>query len=267
MAKHRDSHQQGGFRTKKHLGQHFLIDPSIIDRIVNVIGIKKTDAIVEIGPGAGAITSPILERAKHVYAIEVDKEAVTLLKFKHCSCDHLTIIHENILKIDFSAISSVEKIRVVGNLPYNLSSPIIFHLLNQINMISDAHIMVQKEVAERVVSEPGSKAYGRLSLGVQLRCNAEKLFDIEPEAFQPPPKVQSSIVRLTPKPTNEIVVDAKKFEGVVKQAFMHRRKKLSSNFKGTLDKSAFETIGIDPSHRAETLSLEQYIALTKLIDA
>ncbi len=249
-------------RARKRFGQNFLHDRGIIDRIVRAIGPHCDDRLVEIGPGLGALTRPLLAAAGRLEVVELDRDLIPKLQ-AGCAGEGDLIIHSaDALKFDFCALVGNDKLRVAGNLPYNISTPLIFHLLEQAHCIRDMHFMLQKEVVDRLAAEPDNKDYGRLSVMVQYRCRVERLFIVPPGAFTPAPKVDSAIVRLVPYDTPPVQVnDFAALERVVAQAFSQRRKTLRNTLKGLLDAEAIEAAGIDPQRRAETLSLEEFAAL------
>ena len=254
------------YRTKKRFGQHFLHDQRVINHIINEIRPSSSDCMVEIGPGLGALTYPLLEQLDQLHVIEIDRDVITRLKQRD---NPKLIIHsEDALKFNFNQLVQTQALRVVGNLPYNISTPIIFHLLNSANNIQDMHFMLQNEVVQRITAQPGSKSYGRLSVMVQYYCQTEYLFFVGPEAFKPPPKVDSAIVRLTPwedfpfKANNE-----KQFSAIVAKAFSMRRKTLRNNLKKIITAEQIESLGIDPSLRAETLAVSDFVQLANLLDS
>lgn len=251
-------------RARKRFGQNFLVDPNIIFDIVQSITPNRGDAMVEIGPGLGAMTKPVLAQTKALTVIELDRDLIDHLS----SIDGLTIIHSDVLKVDFSALSEQfgEKLRVIGNLPYNISTPIIFHLLNQLESIEDMHFMLQKEVIERMGAEPNNREYGRLSVMVQRYCEVIPLLEIPPEAFDPAPKVTSQFVRLIPfKESPYRVVDESLFEQVVQAAFAMKRKMIRNNLKEYLTEEELEACGIKPMLRPENLTVADYVTLANFI--
>lgn len=250
-------------RPRKRFGQNFLHDPNIIRRIVGSIAPTPGDNIVEIGPGQGAMTFPVLAACGKLTAIELDRDLVKLLGETAPADAELTVISLDALKADFSTFG--EDLRVIGNLPYNISSPLMFHLLDFAAHIRDMHFMLQKEVVDRMTAAPGSKTYGRLSVMIQALCSAEKLFDVPPGAFFPPPAVDSSIVRLVPHTPEQIPPhDPDRFARVVAQSFAQRRKTLRNNLKHLVTAEAMESIGIAPSERAENLSVEDFFRLSRV---
>ena len=258
-----------GFRrdAKKHLGQNFLHEKGVIDRIVLAIDPQPGDRIVEIGPGQGALTLPLLDRHGAVTAIEFDRDLLQPLAAAAQPHGTLNLLNANVLDVDFSALANggipgEGPLRLVGNLPYNLSSPILFHALDHAAAIRDMHFMLQKEVVERMAAGPGSKVYGRLSVMLQAYCRVTPLFKVPPGAFRPAPKVDSAVVRLQPLPPDAIAVaDHARFAHVVRAAFGQRRKTLRNALSGVVDAAAIEAAGLRPDARAEQLSVQAFAAL------
>ncbi|MGB0714186.1 MAG: 16S rRNA (adenine(1518)-N(6)/adenine(1519)-N(6))-dimethyltransferase RsmA, partial [Gammaproteobacteria bacterium] len=219
-------------RARKRFGQNFLHDRSVIERILRAINAQPADNIVEIGPGLGALSAPLLDRLETLHVVELDRDVIPRLRVA-CHDSAALMVHEaDALRFDFRPLADKGPLRVVGNLPYNISTPLIFHLLDQAPVIHDMHFMLQKEVVDRITASPGNKDYGRLSVMVQYRCKAEKLFTVGPGAFRPAPKVDSAIVRLTPYATPPVeVTDKDVFAQVVARAFNQRRKTLRRTFK------------------------------------
>ncbi|MFT4256399.1 MAG: 16S rRNA (adenine(1518)-N(6)/adenine(1519)-N(6))-dimethyltransferase RsmA [Pseudoxanthomonas sp.] len=248
---------------KKALGQHFLHDRGCIDRIVLAVNPQPGDHLVEIGPGQGAITFPLLDRHGELTVIEFDRDLIFPLTEAARARGALEVIHRDVLQVDFGKLAGDgRKLRLVGNLPYNLSSPILFHALEHAAAIADMHFMLQKEVVDRMAAGPGSKVYGRLSVMLQAYCKVTPLFDVPPGAFRPPPKVDSAVVRLLPKPAHEIAVkDPTHFEEVVRAAFGQRRKTLRNALSGTCDAGRIEAAGLRPDARAEQVEVEAFIRL------
>ncbi|HEY2624143.1 16S rRNA (adenine(1518)-N(6)/adenine(1519)-N(6))-dimethyltransferase RsmA [Dyella sp. Tek66A03] len=255
-------------RPKKSFGQHFLHEKRYIERIVSAISPRADDFVVEIGPGEGALTLPLLAAAGKLTAIELDTDLIPALKARAASVGELNIIHADVLKVDFTALAhrqGVERLRVAGNLPYYISSPILFHCVEHARAIQDMHFMLQKEVVDRMAAEPGSKVYGRLSVMLQLACRVEPLFTVPPGAFRPPPKVDSAVVRLVPLAREELPdADPERIYTIVKAAFAQRRKTLSNALKNVMDSSAIIAADVDPKARAETLSPHDYVRLAKV---
>ena len=245
---------------RKRFGQNFLIDDGIIAAIVNVIDPQAEQTLVEIGPGLGALTRPLLERLPHLHAVELDRDIITRLQ-KTWPPERLSLHSGDALKFDFAALGS--DLRIVGNLPYNISSPLLFRLMEFAAHIRDMHFMLQKEVVQRMVAEPSSHDYGRLSIMLQRRFHLEWLLDVPPSAFNPAPKVDSAVVRLIPKAAAEIVpLDEALFSRVVLTAFSQRRKTLRNTLSGVLNAQGFSALGIDAGQRAENLSLPDYQKIT-----
>lgn len=239
---------------RKRFGQHFLVDEAVIDGIVRTIQPRPGQAIVEIGPGLGALTQPLLERAGALTVIELDRDLAARLRQR----PGLTVIESDVLKVDFAALSP-QPLRVVGNLPYNISSPILFHLLPFAARVQDQHFMLQKEVVERMAAAPGSKAYGRLSVMLQWRYRIDEVLDVPPEAFDPPPKVDSAVVRMVPLP--EVPgVDFARLEALVAVAFSQRRKLLRHTLGRWIAQNEIAT-GFDLQRRAEEVPVAEYLAL------
>ena len=252
------------YKTKKRFGQHFLHDHSVIEKLIYEIHPKPNDAIVEIGPGLGALTFPLLERVNSLDVVEIDRDVVARLQKKNNA--KLSIHSVDALKFDLKSLQKNNQLlRIVGNLPYNISTPLIFHLLDFKSIISDMHFMLQNEVVKRITAVPGSKTYGRLSVMVQYHCKTEYLFFVGPESFDPPPKVDSAILRLSPWKKNPYKADDEKnLSQIVTQAFSMRRKTLRNNLKKIISTEQIESVGIDPSLRAENLSVEDFVKLSNL---
>lgn len=252
---------------RKSLGQNFLQDPNIINKIVASLNIRSDDVVMEIGPGRGALSELILPLASHVHLVEFDRDLVTYWQQRAENVSHLSVHGQDILKFDLAGLLATanQPIKVIGNLPYNISSPVLFHLMQFAESIESQVVMLQKEVVERMASAPGSKKYGRLSVMLQQRYMIENLFTVPPKAFYPPPKVDSAIVRLTPLSDVSHPVDNQlDFARLVKQAFSMRRKTLRNTLKGLLDVNDIASVGVDPSARAETLSVAQFAALSNI---
>ena len=264
-----------GFRrdAKKNLGQNFLHDRGVIERIVLAIDPRPGDRIVEIGPGQGALTFPLLRRHGELTAIEFDRDLLQPLAAAAQAHGALSLLNANVLDVDFSALAAGGMpgeglLRLVGNLPYNLSSPILFHALDHAAAIRDMHFMLQKEVVERMAAGPGSKVYGRLSVMLQAYCRVTPLFKVPPGAFRPAPKVDSAVVRLQPLPPGAVVVaDRTRFAHVVRAAFGQRRKTLRNALSGVVDATAIEAAGVRPDARAEQLSVADFATLANTAQA
>jgi 16S rRNA (adenine1518-N6/adenine1519-N6)-dimethyltransferase len=240
-------------KTRKRFGQHFLHDPGVLGRIVEAIGPARGDAVVEIGPGEGALTRPLLERLDRLTAIEIDRDLAARLAGEFSSRSLLIVIAD-VLDHDFSACPP--GLRIVGNLPYNISTPLLFHLARYADRVRDMHFLLQREVVERMVAKPSTPDYGRLSVMLQVRFAMQKLFTVAPGAFRPPPKVESALVRLVPLPG---VAIPEKFADVVRRAFSARRKTLRNALP--LKPADYEALGIDPRLRPENLSPADYIRI------
>jgi len=248
---------------KKRFGQNFLIDQDIIRALIEAIRPASQDLMVEIGPGLGAMTKPLLAALDHLHVVELDRDVVAWMQ-GHYPVDKITIHNIDALKFDFASLG--ERIRVVGNLPYNISTPILFHLLDNVGHIIDMHFMLQKEVVERMVAAPSTPEYGRLSVMLQYRLQMEYLITVPPEAFDPPPKVESAFVRAVPFDILPFVAQDEAVLGkVVTAAFGQRRKTLRNTLKGLLDDAGFAVLGIDPQLRAENLAVEQFVAIANHI--
>ena len=253
------------YRTKKRFGQHFLHDQGVIQTLIQYINPKPDQQIIEIGPGMGALTFPLLQQLGSMEVIEIDRDVISHLRSQ--GGDKLIIHNMDALKFDLSQLLKADQqLRVVGNLPYNISTPLIFHLLEYAPHIKDMHFMLQKEVVDRISAAPGSKTYGRLSVMVQYHCDTDYLFYVGPEAFSPPPKVDSAVLRLQPwqqKPYQ--ANDLKLLAQVVTQAFSMRRKTLRNTLKTLLTTEQIESVGIDPTLRPENLSVKNYVELSNLL--
>jgi 16S rRNA (adenine1518-N6/adenine1519-N6)-dimethyltransferase len=249
-----------GHRARKRFGQHFLTDPGVIDAIVRHIHPARQDVIVEIGPGQGAITDILARQAGHLHAVELDRDLAKALRLRYAGNDAVTIHEADALAFDFASLG--EQLRIVGNLPYNISTPLLFHLMNFRERILDMHFMLQKEVVERMAAGPGSKAYGRLGIMLGCHLHIESLFDVDRTAFDPPPAVTSAVVRLDPLPPGTFVIDNEAgLSTLVATAFMQRRKTLRNSLRTLADASDFEIVGIDASLRPEQISIAGYVDL------
>ena len=248
---------------RKRFGQNFLTDQAILSEIIRAIVPAAGDTMVEIGPGQGAMTTLLLKSLSRLHVVELDRDLVALLQ-KKFSTDKLIMHAGDALQFDFGAIAPEQgKLRIVGNLPYNISSPLLFHLTQYAQQVEDQHFMLQKEVVQRMVASPGGKDYGRLSVMLQWRYQMELLFIVPPSAFDPPPKVDSAIVRMRPIAT-PLACEQTRLEQVVTQAFSQRRKVIRNSLSSLFTEEQLIVAGIDPQARPETISLEQYVALTHL---
>lgn len=251
---------------RKRFGQNFLHDQDVINRIIASIAPRETDLLVEIGPGQAALTRPLLECGAELHLVELDRDLVSRLQDQFAHQSNVTIHAGDALKLNLPELIGHRPFRLVGNLPYNISTPLIFHVLQWHEQLVDMHFMLQKEVVDRMAAVPGSKAYGRLSVMTQFRCDVAPLFDVPPESFSPAPKVFSSIVRL--KPLRQPPADAGSFENlnkVVAAAFSMRRKTLRNSLRSLFTPEEILATGIDPGQRAEQLSLSQFATLARSV--
>ena len=254
-------------RARKRFGQHFLHDRGVIEKIVAAIASSPADRLVEIGPGLGAITLPLLDRVGRLDAIEIDRDAIRHLQNIAPQHGELRIHEADVLQFDFAPLASGQKLRVVGNLPYNISTPLLFRLIEQRDLFLDMHFMLQKEVVARMAARAGDEDYGRLSVMLAPWVEVEKLFDIGPGAFKPPPRVESTFVRLKPHAAPPFAIeDERKFARVVAAAFSQRRKTLRNALKPLLTEAQIERAGIDPGARAETVPPAGFAALAGQLD-
>ncbi len=248
---------------RKRFGQNFLQKQEVIEDILHVIGPRHNDVMVEIGPGLGALTVPLARALKQLHVIELDRDLVKTLREKHL--DSNLVIHEgDALKFDFTSLST--NLRVVGNLPYNISTPLLFHLATQIDCVRDIHVMLQKEVVERMVAAPDTSAYGRLSVALQYRFDMEKVLDVGPDAFYPQPKVESAVVRMLPRAKREPEAqDEALFARIVTTTFSQRRKTLRNTLRNILESADYEALGVDPGARAETLAVSDFVRIANWV--
>jgi len=253
-------------RARKRFGQNFLHSESVVRRIVGAIAPARDDRIVEIGPGMGALTGPLLERVDRLDVVELDRDLVAELPARLGHPDNLVIHQADALDFDFRALAGNKPLRAVGNLPYNISTPLLFHLLDQSEKIADMHFMLQSEVVDRITASPGSKAWGRLGVMSRASADAAMLFRVPPGAFQPAPRVESAVVRIVP---NTLAASQRALlpalETVVRKAFDQRRKTLRNTLKGLLDAAELERLEIDPGRRAETVTLAEFQAMAGLV--
>jgi 16S rRNA (adenine1518-N6/adenine1519-N6)-dimethyltransferase len=255
-------------KAKKKFGQNFLVDERIISDIIAAIRPEPGDSMVEIGPGLGALTRPLLQRLRHLHVVEIDRDIIARLENDYPQGkpdSRLTIHAGDALEFDLATLAP--PLRIVGNLPYNISSPLLFHFAGYAERIRDMHFMLQNEVVERMVAEPSTPEYGRLSVMLQYRFHIEKLLDVPPASFRPAPKVDSAIVRMVPLPVAEISVrDEKLFAAVVRTAFGQRRKTLRNTLRCYLSEADFEKLGIVPQLRAENLAVADFIRVANYLD-
>lgn len=253
-------------KARKRFGQNFLQDSRIIHQIIMAINPSEQDHLVEIGPGQGAITEPLLDSKCQLDVVELDRDLVSQLDRRFGSIARFTLHSADALAFNFSDLSHGEKLRIVGNLPYNISTPLLFHLMEQAHHIQDMYFMLQKEIVNRLQARPGSKQFGRLSIMIQLHCDVDALFDVDPECFHPQPKVMSSIVRLTPHRQQKYHINNKPFfESLVKAAFGQRRKTIRNTLKEFCQDDILEAAGISPSQRAENIDIDQFVTLSNLL--
>lgn len=246
---------------RKRYGQHFLHDRGVIARIVAAVDPQPGDAMVEVGPGTGALTGPLLGRVARLEAIEIDRDLAARLEAEH---PRLALHRGDVLKFDFAQLP--DRLRVVGNLPYNVSTPVLFRLVEVADRLRDAYFMLQREVVDRMVAAPSTPEYGRLSVMLQYRFEMRKLFDVKPGAFRPPPKVDSAVVRLVPRPAATLLVrDRAALARVVTAAFTKRRKQLRNALAGLVDEDGLRALGIDPRLRPENLAVAQYAAIANAL--
>jgi len=252
-------------RARKRFGQNFLCDPMLVRQIVEAIDPQPGQLIVEIGPGQAALTLPLADSGAELQLVEIDRDLASRLERQIQPRTNVTLHQGDALRLDFGALCDNRRFRLVGNLPYNISTPLLFHVLRWAGAIVDMHFMLQQEVVDRMAAKPGGKSWGRLSVMCQLHCEVTPLFTVPPEAFRPVPRVQSAIVRLVPHARPPVrLSDPARFEKVVAQAFSMRRKTLRNALRGCLDAEAITAAGIDPGLRAEALTLEQFAALAEL---
>lgn len=256
-----------GHKARKRFGQNFLHDHHVIDKIVRAINPKHSDALVEIGPGMGALTEPLLEACGKLDVVELDRDLIPILRTKFFNYPDFRIHEGDALKFDFNTLLQPgQRLRIVGNLPYNISTPLIFHFLAHHKIVQDMHFMLQKEVVERLAAAPGCADYGRLGIMAQYYCKVEPLFIVGPGSFNPPPKVDSAIVRL--RPYEELpypAKDVKVLQRVVREAFSMRRKTLRNTLKNLISAEQIEALGIDTSLRPERLTLQEYVRIADAV--
>jgi 16S rRNA (adenine1518-N6/adenine1519-N6)-dimethyltransferase len=250
-----------GHRSRKRFGQHFLTDPGVVDAILRSVHATKDDVVVEIGPGLGAITTSLAASAGHLHAVELDRNLIAKLRRQYDGNPTVTIHEGDALRFDYAALG--DRLRIVGNLPYNISTPLLFHLLKFKSHIVDMHFMLQKEVVNRMAADPGSKAYGRLGIMLGCHLSVESLFDVDKSAFDPPPEVTSAVVRLDPLPPGAFdIQDAALLSTLVTNAFMKRRKTIRNALRELAEIADLEATGIDPGLRPEQISIAKYVELS-----
>ena len=258
-----------GHTARKRFGQNFLVSDGVIAKIIDAVAPRAGDTVVEIGPGLGALTEPLLERIDHLDVVEIDRDLIARLR-ERFPPERLAIHEGDALDFDFSSLGGPGRLKIVGNLPYNISSPLLFHLVRFAPLVYDMHFMLQREVVDRMVAEPGSKEFGRLSVMLQYHFHMERLFVVPPGAFNPPPKVDSAIVRMIPVDfaklgPDSVADDPDIFARVVTTAFSQRRKMLRNNLRGLVTESRLVTLGIAPTSRAEDISVADYVRLANFI--
>jgi len=250
---------------RKRFGQNFLHDRNIVDKILSAIEPRADDHIVEIGPGRGALTRPLLETGAKLDVVEIDRDLAACIQAELADT-RLTVHRADALNFDFGTIATGEKsLRLVGNLPYNISTPLLFHFLDHSGLFRDAHVMLQKEVVERMAASPGNKIYGRLTVSLGARCRVEPLFVVRPGSFTPAPRVDSAVARLIPEPERRArIANEVAFDRIVAQAFNQRRKRLANALRELFTEAQIESLDVDPNARAETLGVDEFIALGNL---
>ena len=252
---------------RKRFGQNFLVDQQVIADIVNAVAPQRDACVVEIGPGLGALTNPLLQRLDRLHVVEIDRDIVARLSRSYPP-ERLRIHAGDALEFDFASLCAepAQKMHIVGNLPYNISTPLLFHLADYAEQVVDMHFMLQKEVVERIVAAPGTADYGRLTVMLQYRFVADWLLDVPPESFDPQPKVDSAVVRLIPRPAEQLTArDPERFATLVAAAFAQRRKMLRNNLKGVCDEAFLVAQGIAPTARAEELAVADYVRLANAL--
>lgn len=253
---------EGRHLARKRFGQHFLVDAGVIRRIVDAVAPREDDLMAEIGPGLGAITRPLMERLRHLHVIEIDRDIAARLRAEHDPAK-VTIHEGDALRFDFGMLG--DRLRLVGNLPYNISTPLLFHVGADTARLQDCHFMLQREVVERMVAEPGGGEYGRLSVMLQYRFSMDRILDVPPDAFRPPPKVQSAVVRMIPVTPEVVADDHAMFSELVRRAFTQRRKTLRNAVSGLIDEAGIEEAGLDPGDRPETIGVAGFVRAANVI--
>ncbi|MGL4735374.1 MAG: 16S rRNA (adenine(1518)-N(6)/adenine(1519)-N(6))-dimethyltransferase RsmA [Enterovibrio sp.] len=257
-----------GHRARKRFGQNFLHDPFVIDSIIAAINPRNGDNLVEIGPGLGALTLPMADEIDHFSAVELDRDLAARLRSNPVLQNKLTVYEGDALKFDFASLATGSPLRIFGNLPYNISTPLMFHLFSFSGLVQDMHFMLQKEVVNRLAAGPNSKAYGKLTVMAQYFCKVIPVLEVPPEAFRPAPKVDSAVVRLVPHITPpHSATSTKMLARVCQEGFSHRRKTVRNCYKSLIEDKNLEDLGIDPGVRPESLSLAQFVSLANWISA
>jgi 16S rRNA (adenine1518-N6/adenine1519-N6)-dimethyltransferase len=258
-----------GHQARKRFGQNFLVSPGVIRKIIDAVAPRPGDTVVEIGPGLGALTEPLLERVDHLQVVEIDRDLIARLRGRF-PAERLTIHEGDALEFNFGQLKQAGPLKIIGNLPYNISSPLLFHLASYADQVAEMHFMLQKEVVDRMVAAPGSGDYGRLSVMLQYRYFMERLFIVPPGSFNPAPKVDSAVVRMIPLKNvggGRTAIDETLFANLVAAAFSQRRKMLRNTLKEFGGEALLEAQGIAPTARAETLPVETYIRLANALSA
>ena len=263
-----------GHTARKRFGQNFLVAQNVIKNIIDAIAPQDGETIVEIGPGLGALTDPLLQRIRHLHVVEIDRDLIARLSSRYPP-ERLTIHQGDALEFDFGSLKGDGRLKIIGNLPYNISSPLLFHLVSFAPLVAEMHFMLQKEVVDRMVAMPGTKDFGRLSVMLQYRYEMECLFIVPPESFKPAPKVESAIVRLIPRQTGSsvgagntpspVVRDENQFAQVVLAAFSQRRKMLRNTLKSHIDETGLTSLGINSMARAEDIGVADYVRLSNYL--
>ncbi|MGZ8217898.1 16S rRNA (adenine(1518)-N(6)/adenine(1519)-N(6))-dimethyltransferase RsmA [Methylomagnum sp.] len=248
---------------RKRFGQNFLRDAAVVHRIVQSVTPGSTEHVVEIGPGEGVMTAAFLPHCRHLDAVEIDRDLAGHLERRFADQPQFQLHRADALRFDFRKLAESDKLRIIGNLPYNISTPLMFHLFEYTGLVQDMHFMLQKEVVDRLAAQPGDSDYGRLGIMAQYHCRAEKLFEVYPESFHPAPKVVSAIVRLVPHAAPPVDADPASLRRVVAAAFSQRRKTLRNSVGGLFEADELRALDIDPGARAETLGLEEYARLAR----
>ena len=249
-------------RPRKRFGQNFLTDSLVVQQIIAAIDPEPGQLILEIGPGRAALSQPLAESGAELHLLEIDRDLAASLRSFFAGREHITVHQGDALEMDYASMTGGRPFRLAGNLPYNISTPLLFHVLRWHDLIIDMHFMLQQEVVQRMAAQPGGKTWGRLSVMCPYRCAVIPLFRVPPASFTPAPRVESTVVRLLPHAKPPVHIDDKKaFERLVSQAFSLRRKKLRNSLRGLLDEKQISALGIDPGARPETLGLEEFAAL------
>lgn len=253
-------------RPRKRFGQHFLHDTGVIRRIITALAPQPGQCIVEIGPGLGALTLPLLERVRELHVVELDRDVIPHLRAAASGQGRLQVHEADALNFDFRALAPAgHKLRLVGNLPYNISTPLLFHLLEQSEVIADMLFMLQKEVVERMAAQAGDDAYGRLSVSLAAKADVENLFSVGRGAFNPPPQVESAVVRVVPRPAPFTLLDAATFSKLVAAAFSQRRKTLANSLRKLISRADIEALGVDPQERPEQVTPAEFAKLANQV--